>query len=141
MRLDSALELKEELLLQLPPMVARRDGVVPRIGIGLAPTPVADDYQMAVRPRFETDLTETALNYLRRRSRGELDIRVTGPIVPTGRLSVGTTVAHRRGRIGTLGFFARRTRDGALGFVSANHVIAAQDGGAEGDEVIQPAPP
>jgi hypothetical protein len=141
MRFDAAVGLKEEILLSLPEITGVRGGMPPPIGIGIAPSTTEGQYRLAVRPRYETDLTETAISILRRRSVGELDVRVTGPIVPTGRcLTVGASTAHRRGRTGTLGFFARRNRDGALGFVSANHVIAAQDG-VEGDEIIHAVAP
>lgn len=141
MKFDSVLELKDEILSRLPGMTGVRGGTPPPIGIGVAPSDVDGEYRLAVRPRFESDLTETALSYLRRTSADELDLRFTGLIAPMGRcLTVGASTAHRRGRAGTLGFFARRNSDGALGFVSANHVIAAQDEGVEGDEIIHPAP-
>ncbi len=136
---DSAINLKEEFLLRLPPMIAVRGGEPPPVGIGLALSDVEEDYRIAVRPRYQGDLTETARLYLERASNKELDIQATGAIEPTG-LSVGCTTAHYKGRSGTLGFFALRTRDKAMGFVSANHVIAALDAGVEGDEVVQPAP-
>lgn len=140
MRLDSVFALKEEVSVLLPRMAARRDGEAVPVGLGAAPTSVPGQFRLAVRPRFEGDLPETALAYLRRTSGGELDIRYTGIIEPMGRkLTVGCSTAHRGGRTGTLGFFARRERDGAMGFVSANHVIAALDKGQEGDEIFHPA--
>jgi hypothetical protein len=52
---------------------------------------------------------------------------------------MGMSVGHCRSRTtGTLGFFATRRRDGANGFVSCNHVIAASDLGCENDEVLSP---
>lgn len=140
MKLDSALGLKEEIFWQLPAMTGVRGAEPPPVAIGVAPTSLPGEYRIAVRPRFERDLPETALEFLRQRTVGELDVRFTGIITPTGRrLSVGASAAHPRGCTGTIGFFARRKRDGALGFVSANHVIAAQDAGVEGDEIFHPA--
>ncbi|HJQ41097.1 MAG TPA: hypothetical protein VKB93_28505 [Thermoanaerobaculia bacterium] len=136
---DTAIGRKEEILLRLPSMTAVRGGEPPPIGIGLALSDVEDDFGIAVRPRYQGDLTETARQYLERASNRQLDIQATGDIEPTG-LTVGCTTAHYKGRAGTLGFFARRMRDGVMGFVSANHVIAALDAGMEGDEVVQPAP-
>lgn len=141
MKLDSAVSLKEEILYRLPSMTGVRGAAPPPIGIGIAPSEQDDEYRIAVRPRYQEDLTETALSFLRLSAVGELDIRLTGRIEPTGCcLSVGSSMAHRAGRTGTLGCFARRNRDGALGFVSANHVIAAQDAGVDGDEIIHPGP-
>jgi hypothetical protein len=142
MRFGEALEMKEEILLRLPSMTGQRGATPPPIGIGLAPSDREGDFRIAVRPRYEHDLTGTALSFLTRTTVGELDIRITGPIAPTGApLTVGSSMAHPRGRTGTLGFFARRNRDGVLGFVSANHVIAAQDAGVEGDQILHPGPP
>lgn len=55
------------------------------------------------------------------------------------RLMMGASVGHYKTSAGTLGFFARRTSDGAIGFVSNNHVIAAEDRGADRDDVLHPA--
>lgn len=142
MKLDSVLGLKEEISLRLPDMNTSRDedGEPPAVGIGVAPTTIPGQFRLAARPRFESDLSPTALAYLIQTSRGELDLRYTSIIAPTGRkLTVGASTAHRAGRTGTLGFFARRNRDGTMGFVSANHVIAAQDRGQEGDPIYHPA--
>lgn len=46
--------------------------------------------------------------------------------------------AEGRRRTGSLGFFARRNRDGALGLVSNNHILAAEDAGRDGDVILHP---
>jgi hypothetical protein len=77
----------------------------------------------------------------------EIDIRITGPkkvTVPAGPaplepLRIGASVGHYQTTAGTLGFFAQRIADGAIGIVSNNHVLAACDCGKEGDEVLHPA--
>lgn len=142
MRFETALDLKEEILDALPAMSRARGEFPVPIGIGVAMGMGRDDFRVAVRPQRPEDFNATARAYLLNLvGDRELDIRYTGIIEPMGRcVTVGASAAHRFGRAGTLGFFARRNRDGALGFVSANHVIAALDQGKEGDEIIHPAP-
>jgi len=55
-------------------------------------------------------------------------------------MEIGASIGHYTSSAGTIGFFARRNTDGALGLVSNNHVIAAQDCGQENDEILHPAP-
>jgi hypothetical protein len=141
MRLSDALEIQSELQAELPLRLITRDGEEPAVGIGIAVSSSSGNYRIALRPRYAEDL-EGVESYLGRATRGELDIQVTGPIVALGaRLSLGVSTAHHRGRTGTIGFFARRGSDGAIGFVSNNHIIAAEDIGNDGDEIIHPGHP
>lgn len=140
MKLSAAEDLKTELLLGLPPRLhPRRGGESPSIAIGIAPTSVTGDYRIAVRPRFARDLAGVR-EYLDDVTLGELDIRVTGSIVPAGTsVPLGASISRAAGgRTGSLGFFARRNRDGVIGFVSNNHILAAEDGGKDGDEIVHP---
>src|SRR5215212_9505207 len=137
MQLSAARDLKDEILTLLPSYVQRDDGTAPAIAVGIAPALRGGDYRVAVRPRDEAELPPAALRYLERTTVGELDVRVTGPITASrARLEIGMATAHARGRLGTLGCFARRNADGRVGFVSNNHVIAAEDAGVEGDDVL-----
>ena len=54
-------------------------------------------------------------------------------------LKLGASVGHQAGGVGSLGFFARRRSDNALGFVSCNHVIAMIDRGNDGDAIVSPS--
>lgn len=82
-----------------------------------------------------------------KRARHEVDVDVVGQVdigdpvaavhIPQT-LGIGASVSHYLGTAGSLGFFARRLRDGVTGFVSCNHVIAGQDKGIEGDEILSP---
>ncbi|MEX5717174.1 hypothetical protein [Geodermatophilus maliterrae] len=154
MLIDSARELKARLSARLaegfPPVTASDLGgrVWTRPAIGLVPVApgrahlairvaAADDARV-----FLTDLDDAV--------RAEVDVRVTGPIVPQssptpGRLQQrtrplvpGLSVAHPAVSAGTLGGFVRL--DGRLAVLSNNHVLAASDAGAVGDAVLQPGP-
>lgn len=135
MKLENALELQKTLRRTLPGRISVRGGW-PSIALGIAPAGRRGDYRIAVRSKGP--LTDDVLSVVERKARGEIDWRIVGTIVASRRrLALGVSTAHQRGCTGTIGFFARDER-GALGFVSNNHVIAAEDRGAEGDEIIQP---
>jgi hypothetical protein len=55
-------------------------------------------------------------------------------------LKIGASIGHYTVGAGTLGFFARRRSDSAVGIVSNNHVLAAEDRGKYGDEILHPGP-
>jgi hypothetical protein len=78
-----------------------------------------------------------------------VDLQYTGAVTPLGaataispsrRVGIGSSAAHHSGSAGTVGFFARRNNDGAVGLVSNNHVLAMTDEGEDGDEIVHPAP-
>jgi hypothetical protein len=162
MELSAARRIKDQIRSGLPPLLwggakqgggTRGGGVEtgkPTIAIGIAPDAQRlGQYRIAVRPRSNDDLSGPARDYLGRTTDGELEIRETGPIrVPDPRavpgpgnlsspLSMGSSVSHRSGCPGTLGFFAKPP-GGEVGFVSNNHVIAAEDWGKDGDEILHP---
>jgi hypothetical protein len=140
MKLSVAEGLKEEVLSALSLRLGKRgDGEERWVAVGIAPG-TASNYRIAVRPRFTTDLVDIR-DYLEDATGGEIDIRVTGPITPAGCCVVthGASVSRAAGgRTGSIGFFARRSSDGVIGFVSNNHILAAEDAGKEGDEIIHP---
>lgn len=148
MRFKSAYDFKEEIVDDtIRGAISGPYGV----GIGISPTGRHGDYKVAVRARDSRGLSAAVIDEITKRSAGEIDIRETGEITTTSalapasvtntrQLTLGSSVAHYRGTAGTLGFFARRLADGAIGFVSANSVIAAQDLGREGDEILSPGP-
>jgi hypothetical protein len=145
MELSSARGLKQELRLAYGPSDIRGES---GIAIGLAPGQKGDEYRVAVRVRSAASLPPKVKEEIEEKSRGEVDFRVTGPIgarpadapVLRAPLAIGSSIGHYRSTAGTLGFFARRAADGAAGIVSNNHVLAAEDLGAEGDEILCPGP-
>jgi hypothetical protein len=94
-----------------------------------------NNYHLAVRVREGSKLVTEAL-CLRTKllTKGEVDFRVTrrahiiegcaGSPAKVTTFNIGGSIGHRNHRGGTLGFFAKRRSDGAVGLVSANHVIA-----------------
>lgn len=160
MDLETARGLKQELLSFIDQIrVPRRDGVggrrerKPELAVGFAPTDRHGNIHIAVRAESEEELPRSVVNELRLRTKHQIDIRYTGQIMPlvdpligpfigptTRPLAIGASIAHYRCGAGTLGFFARRLSDGAIGIVSNNHVLAAADQGKEHDEILQPAP-
>jgi hypothetical protein len=142
MELESARQLKEELLAGIALRVqSRGDGSDPSIAVGIAPPLRKGQFRIAIRPRFPRDLVGLR-DYIDDLTAGEFDVRVTGVIRAAGSptLDMGASIsrAEKPCRTGSVGFFARRNHDGAIGFVSNNHILAAEDAGQEGDLIIHP---
>ena len=117
------------------------------IAYGIAPGKGKDDYHLAIRT--ETPLSPAVVDELTQKTHGEIDLRTTGTIAvvspvaavrPTWPLQSGCSIAHYSSTAGTAGFIARRLSDGAVGVVSNNHVLAAEDEGVDGDVVLSPGP-
>jgi hypothetical protein len=146
MNLQSARALKMEIA-SLSGTRGTKGGATGPVALGLAPTPRADQFNLAVRAPFPKDLSPKFLEDITEKARGEVDVRYTGDIIAGGaepmpatrRVSIGASVGHYLGTAGTLGFFARRTSDGAHGIVSNNHVIAAGGRGRERDAILNPS--
>lgn len=146
MDLTTALSLKRELESMF---TTRTRGPKRRkFAFGVATPTSTEGYRIAVRMPAAEDMPDHVLDYVRRKAADEVDVRVVGPIGPLAAhelavsrgVAVGASVAHYSCTAGTLGFFARREHDGAIGFVSNNHVIAAEDQGHENDHILHPAP-
>lgn len=143
MDLTTALEVKRELTA----MFAVRGSSRRRFALGVAIPAEGAEYRIAVRAASEEDLPPAALDAIQRRT-ADLDVRYVGTISPSaahalavGRgAAIGASVGHGLCAAGTLGFFARRVADDAIGFVSNNHVLAAEDRGQDRDEILYPAP-
>lgn len=147
MLIKSVLDLKQEIL----SANERRASPKAHVAVGIAPTGKKDDYKLAVRITGKSNNVMKLLDEIAPLTTGEIDVRVIEPInvestrpievQPFDRvLRPGSSVAHARSTAGTLGFFARRVGDKAIGFVSCNHVIAAADSAADGEGVLSPAP-
>lgn len=131
--------------------VQRRGPGAPRVAIGIAPSDTAM-FKIAIRAPSQKDLDRAlgdgASREVNDMADDEVDIRVTGEVavdLPSApgtapALAIGASVGHYRSTAGTLGFFAQRLSDGAVGFVSNNHVIADCDQGKSGDDILSPAP-
>ncbi len=143
MKLESAYHLKEELLLGIAERArVRGNKALPAIALGIAPPTRKREFRIAVRPRSRRDLAGLH-EYIDDRTAGEMEIRVTGAILAAAgavALGLGASISRAEGRCrtGSLGFFARRNGDGSLGFVSNNHILAAEDAGRDGDLIVFP---
>jgi hypothetical protein len=146
MRFKSARDLKSEItsVSQLEHRRQERG-----VSIGIAPTELVGEYRLAIRVSEQHPEAGRLIDEIASLASGEVDIRVSGkivtdlPAVTIERrriLSLGSSVAHYRSSVGTLGFFARKRDSRVLGFVSCNHTLAAQDEGLDGDDVLCPAP-
>ncbi|MGR7023971.1 hypothetical protein [Geodermatophilus sp. URMC 62] len=154
MQIDSARELKARLSARLAegfsPVRASDLGgrLWTRPALGLAPV-APGRFRLAIRVAAAAD-ARLLLGDLDDVVRAEVDVRVTGPIVPqsspapealqrrTRPLFPGLSVAHPAVSAGTLGGFVRL--GGRLAVLSNNHVLAAGDAAEVGDAVLQPGP-
>ena len=163
MRLDSARALKAELLAQVTSaeaadlaaggvwsMNARPtadvDPVARTLALGISrPTP--GDYRLAVRVQRRGLENTQQVDTIRRKAKGEVDVRYVGHVVKQATpweqtrkrpLLIGLSVGHYRITAGTLGAFVRLKKGGALRLLSNNHVLADEDRGKKGDAILQP---
>jgi len=143
MELRTARSVKEELS-EIFATRTRSRGFA--LGVAVQPR---SQFAIAVRAPSADQLRDDDLAMIRRRSSGEVSVQFTGAITPLTTVDaslafsgvrLGASVAHWHCSAGTLGFFAHLKEDGAIGFVSNNHVIALEDRGAEGDDILHPAP-
>jgi len=148
MQLQSALDLRLALAHKYS---LDRGGVRggPRMfALGVAPSSRPSQYRLAVRAEVDADLPPETRAEIENEAGYETDIQIIGPIeAHVGRpasvsrqLAIGASIGHYLCGAGTLGFFARRNADLSLGFVSNNHVIAAEDQGLDLDPVLLPGP-
>jgi hypothetical protein len=163
MRLDSARELKASLLpstvLPLLPRLhadallvrtarAARDvdPVGRTLALGISPAGKGD-FRVAVRVQRRGLEESPAVEAIRKKARGEVDVRYVGRVaklaVPWFRSRkrpalIGTSIGHYRITAGTLGCFVMLRSGGEVRVLSNNHVLADEDRGRKGDAVIQP---
>jgi hypothetical protein len=161
-RLDSVRELKQSLAASVvaplaeSPMV-RSLGVAagsvdaaasPRtLALGVAPGATRGDFTLAVRVQKRGLEESSQLETIRRRAKGEIEVRYVGPIIKRAvpwhqrrqrPLLIGNSIAHVKVTAGTLGCFVKLRADGAVHFLSNNHVLAHENRGKKGDEILQP---
>ena len=119
------------------------------VSLGVAVTPRANDYLLALRLRANTRRHRAFEEEVRKIAKNEVDVRYTGPVRAIGGcpggpavlvpLAIGASIGHEDVAGGTVGFFARRRSDGRVGLVSNNHVIANEDLGRRGDRILHPS--
>ncbi|HET8772963.1 MAG TPA: hypothetical protein VFP80_04200 [Thermoanaerobaculia bacterium] len=154
MKYEEVQELKERVLKKAGEFGFGLDAVAKRVrisvGVGYPDDPdKRDTFKVAVRIRSWSPINLAFRLKLKLIFGAEADVRLTGPVRPLNcpgvtprqtRFGIGASVSNPKDRnAGTLGFFARRIRDGALGIVSNNHVIAREDLGREGEVILHPS--
>jgi hypothetical protein len=120
--------------------------VQPTVALGIS-RKAGSQYQLAVRVQHRGVVGPDQLEVIRKRSRGEVDVRYVGRIVkysaPWYRtrqrpLELGSSVGHHAVTAGTLGCFVSLAGSGGLYILSNNHVLADEDRARRGDDILQP---
>jgi hypothetical protein len=163
MRLDSARALKTELLEDLAAASSEDlaaggvwaqtsrptqevDPVARTLALGLART-APGDFRIAVRVQRRGLENSRHVDSIRRKARGEVDLRYVGHVVKHAKpweqtrkrpLLIGLSIGHFRITAGTLGAFVRLRKGGAVRLLSNNHVLADENAGRTGDAILQP---
>jgi hypothetical protein len=107
------------------------------------------DFKLAVRIQQRLLENSSEVDRIRRRARGEVDVRYIGKVgkcaVPWYRqrqrpLRIGCSVGHFSITAGTLGCFVAHLAgsDRAVLFLSNNHVLANENKAKNGDAIVQP---
>jgi len=116
------------------------------LALGIAPRP-KQQFRLAVRVQRRALLVGPHMDRIRQAAKGEVDVRYVGRIVKRAvpwyqkrrrPLRIGLSLGHFNITAGTLGCFARRSRDGAVVVLSNNHVLADENRGKRGDAILQP---
>jgi hypothetical protein len=160
MQLGSVRDLKLELALELigaraRPRVARAMAFearrmediasAPTLALGVAPGKEGrKDFRLAVRLQRRTAAEALHMEELQTRAHGELEVRYVGRIQKrtwfTDRhrpIQMGTSIGHFRITAGTLGAFVTGAKATAR-ILSNNHVLADENQGVKGDDILQP---
>jgi hypothetical protein len=161
MQLESVRALKAELAaprrggrleaprLEAADVPATRPGdlgpVRPGVALGIAPAGPGD-FRLAVRVQ-DRRAGAARLPALREAARGEVDVQFVGRVVKrqapwyqgrTRPLRIGASVGHYAITAGTIGGFCTRPGDDGTYLLSNNHVLADENRGRLGDDVLQP---
>ena len=126
-----------------PPVVREWEGIA--LGLSRRST---GDVRLALRATSEVVLTAGPVADLLDVRGEEVDIEITGEIVPftlpyegpVDPLQAGYSVGHVSITAGTLGAFVRPTTGDDVHILSNNHVLAAVNNAAAGDVIVAPGP-
>jgi hypothetical protein len=118
------------------------------ISLGAAVTgPNSGEYKLAVRVQHPMLWNSPEVESMHKMAHGEIDVRFSGWVRPlqapwyqeTCRpLRMGCSVGHHRITAGTLGAFVVDRNSGAVQILSNNHVLANENQGRQGDDILQP---
>lgn len=124
------------------------------MALGIAPN-APGDYRLAVRVQRPELTSSPVVDAIRSQARGEVEIRYVGRVVKRARradgvgavpwyqrkcrpLRLGCSIGHYKITAGSLGCFVTRRSDGTPLILSNNHVLANENAGRAGDDIIQP---
>lgn len=163
MKLESVRELKAALFESVvvpmaTSMTVRSAGLRAQPMEGLAPTPptvalgatrgARGEWALAVRLQKRALETSPQVETIRKRARGEVDVRYIGQVTKRAGLpwhqkrcrplKIGCSIGHFKITAGTLGGFVRSRGDGAVLMLSNNHVFANEGKARKGDAILQP---
>lgn len=165
MQLSSVRELKRELYepltplgglqaQELPPVSVPAERTVdvarvqPGIALGIAAGKAPGDYRLAVRIQHRDLIGSSRLAAIERAAQNEVDIRYIGELTKLAAstpnparvrpVRPGMSVGHYAITAGTLGAFVRVDRADRPRMLSNNHVLADENRGSVGDEILQP---
>jgi hypothetical protein len=122
--------------------------VQPGIALGIARGANSDDYRLAVRIQHRDLIGSSKLAGIEQAARNEVDVQYIGELTKQSTPSAlphrqrpvapGASIGHYDITAGTLGAFVRLARDDRPRLLSNNHVLADENRGAPGDEILQP---
>jgi hypothetical protein len=122
--------------------------VQPGIALGIAAGDQPGDYRLAVRVQHRDVLRGSKLAAITKAARNEVDVQYIGElrkqlaVSPTSSrkrpITPGVSLGHYDITAGTLGAFVRVDGDDRPRILSNNHVLADENRGAVGDEILQP---
>ncbi len=126
-----------------PPIVREWEGVA----VGLSQR-ASGDVRLALRATSEVVLTAGPIAELLDRRGSEVDVELTGEVIPfvlpyegpVDPLQAGYSVGHVKITAGTLGAFVQTAGGGAVHLLSNNHVLAAVNAAEIGDVIVAPGP-
>jgi hypothetical protein len=118
--------------------------IQPSVALGVAPGKETGDYRLAVRVQHPNLLRSSYVRRAVEVARGEADVRLIGHLVKRDDgyqerhrpIEPGISVGHFRITAGTIGCFVERSRKTFI--LSNNHVLADENAGKPGDDILQP---
>jgi hypothetical protein len=164
MNLDSVRDLKQTLAARVLPQIASTITTRAAFGRAAAPIARADEpppsfalgvalhgkrgYRLAVRVQKRAFQESSELELITKQAKGEVDVRYVGRVSKRATpwyqqrqrpLLTGCSIGHVKVTAGTLGCFVKpRTGGGKTCVLSNNHVLADENRGKRGDDIIQP---
>jgi hypothetical protein len=163
MNLDSVRDLKQSLAAHLLPKI--ESTITARAAFGRAAAPIArasepppffalgvapdgkQGYRLAVRVQKRAFQESRELEMITKQAKGEVDVRYVGRVSKRATpwyqqrqrpLLIGGSIGHVKVTAGTLGCFVKPRTGTGLFVLSNNHVLADENRGKRGDDILQP---